>query len=249
MKSGLVDEDPSMETVDVGGSQTVYVKNLNFSTSEEVLEKAFTRTGFQPRAVKIPMKTAPLSKFGASSSAESSGQHDRQLSMGFGFVEFPTEEVALKAMKAMQGKVVDGHALDIKLSTKTLSKTNPPGTDKSSMNTKIIVRNVPFEASRTELLQLFGSFGHLKKVRLPKKFDGTHRGFAFCEFLTSKEAQNAMTTLSRTHLYGRHLVLEWAEASDEDGKVDVDAVREKAKRDAMRAGLGGNEKKRKHLKF
>lgn len=249
MKSGLVDEDPSMETVDVGGSQTVYVKNLNFSTTEEVLEKAFTRTGFQPRAVKIPMKTAPLSKFGASSSAESSGQHDRQLSMGFGFVEFPTEEVALKAMKAMQGKVVDGHALDIKLSTKTLSKTNPPGTDKSSMNTKIIVRNVPFEASRTELLQLFGSFGHLKKVRLPKKFDGTHRGFAFCEFLTSKEAQNAMTTLSRTHLYGRHLVLEWAEASDEDGKVDVDAVREKAKRDAMRAGLGGNEKKRKHLKF
>jgi len=250
MKSGLVNEDPSMEIVDVGGSQTVYVKNLNFSTTEEVLEKAFTRSGFQPRAVKIPTKTAPLSKFGVSSSAELSGKHDtRHLSMGFGFVEFPTEEVALKAMKAMQGKVVDGHALNVKLSTKTLSKPNPPGTDKSSKNTKIIVRNVPFEASRTELLQLFGSFGQLKKVRLPKKFDGTHRGFAFCEFLTSKEAQNAMTTLSRTHLYGRHLVLEWAVASDEGGKVDVDAVREKAKRDAMRTGLGGNDKKRKHLKF
>ena len=60
-----------------------------------------------------------------------------------------------------------------------------------------------------------------------------------------------MTTLSRTHLYGRHLVLEWAEAADEDGngKVDVDVVREKAKRDVMRAGLGGTGKKGKHLKF
>ncbi len=54
-----------------------------------------------------------------------------------------------------------------------------------------------------------------------------------------------MTTLSWTHLYGRHLVLEWAEAADEDenGKVDVDAVKEKAKRDVMQAGLGGTGKR------
>lgn len=243
-KSGFVGEDLT-ESADTGCNQTVYVKNLNFLTTEEALEMAFSQSGFHPRAVKIPTKTAPLAKAGASTSTELSGS--RQLSMGFGFVEFPSQEVALKAIKAMQGKIVDGHALEIKLSTKTLSTTTTPSTDKSSKNTKIIVRNVPFEASRTELLQLFGSFGHLKKVRLPKKFDGSHRGFAFCEFLTSKEAQNAMTTLSRTHLYGRHLVLEWALASDEDGKVDVDAIREKAKRDA--AGLGASDKKRKHIKF
>lgn len=250
MESGLAGDDPTMETADIGGSQTLYVKNLNFTTTELGLEKAFVQAGFQPRAVKIPTKTAPLSKVVASSSAESIDKNsNRQLSMGFGFVELSAEQVALNALKAMQGRVVDGHALEIKLSTKTLSAKSTPATDKSSKNTKIIVRNVPFEASRTELLQLFGSFGQLKKVRLPKKFDGSHRGFAFCEFLTSKEAQNAMTTLSRTHLYGRHLVLEWAEASNEDGQVDVDAIREKAKRDAMRAGLGGSEKKRKHLKF
>jgi multiple RNA-binding domain-containing protein 1 len=68
----------------------------------------------------------------------------------------------------------------------------------------------------------------LKKVRLPKKFDGTHRGFAFVEFLTHQEAQTAMQTLSKTHLYGRHLVLEWA--SD---KEDLDTLREKAQRDVQ----------------
>ena len=246
---GLLEEDPSIEAADTGVSQTVYIKNLNFATTEEQLEQAFVRAGVQPRAVKIPTKAGPTKRHGASPAADSSGSNDnlRRLSLGFGFVEFSSEAEALKAMKALQGKVVDGHALNIKLSTKSISSTKIPAAEKPINRTKIMIRNVPFEATRTELLQLFGSFGQLKKVRLPKKFDGTHRGFAFCEFVTCKEAQNAMTTLSRTHLYGRHLVLEWAEAADEDGsgKVDVDAIREKTKRDAMRAGLGPG----KRLKF
>jgi RNA recognition motif-containing protein len=44
-------------------------------------------------------------------------------------------------------------------------------------------------------------------MSLPKKFDGNHRGFAFVEFLTKKEAQNAFEALQSTHLYGRHMVL------------------------------------------
>ena len=250
----LVHEDPSTETADTmaGVSQTIYVKNLNFSTSEDQLKKAFTKAGCQPRAVKIPTKAAPVKRHKSDTNPSSSNAEMRQVSMGFGFVEFPTEEEALKAMKALQGKLVDGHALEIKLSTKSLSSTKVPPADKSSKNTKIMVRNVPFEATRTELLQLFGSFGQLKKVRLPKKFDGTHRGFAFCEFVTNKEAQNAMTTLSRTHLYGRHLVLEWAaEGGEDEGNTDVGAARERAKRDAMSLGAasGSSKKRGKHLKF
>jgi hypothetical protein len=37
---------------------------------------------------------------------------------------------------------------------------------------------------------------------------GNHRGFAFVEYVTQQEAQNAITALSSTHLYGRHLVSE-----------------------------------------
>ena len=92
-----------------------------------------------------------------------------------------------------------------------------------------MVRNVPFQATRKELLQLFGSYGQLKKVRLPKKFDGSHRGFAFVEFLTGKEALSAMTALSRTHLYGRHLVLEWAD--DDSNDENIEWLRSKVQRD------------------
>lgn len=47
----------------------------------------------------------------------------------------------------------------------------------------------------------------IKSLRLPRKF-GRHRGFAFVEYVTKQEAQNALEALSSTHLYGRHLVSE-----------------------------------------
>ncbi|KAL7538889.1 hypothetical protein ACHAWF_006239 [Thalassiosira exigua] len=248
-KGGSADEDPAADAVDAGASRTLYVKNLSFATSEDRLAKAFEKAGFRPRAAKIPTKAAPSKKRDGDNDKD-----ERQLSMGFGFVEYATEEEAVKAMRSLNGTLVDGHALETKLSTKSLSSSKAPKApeeDKASLNTKIMVRNVPFEATRTELLRLFGTFGQLKRVRLPKKFDGTHRGFAFCEFVTNKEARNAMTALSRTHLYGRRLVLEWA--APEDGRNEnVEKVREKARRDATRAGLGsagGPRKRNKHLKF
>lgn len=45
----------------------------------------------------------------------------------------------------------------------------------------------------------------IKSIRLPKRI-GHHSGFAFVEFGTKQEANNAVQALSSTHLYGRHLV-------------------------------------------
>ena len=61
-----------------------------------------------------------------------------------------------------------------------------------------------------------------------------------------------MAALASTHLYGRHLVLEWADASRDERAEGADAAREKARRDAATSGLGGAggpRKKGKHLKF
>ena len=59
---------------------------------------------------------------------------------------------------------------------------------------KILVRNVPFEATQKEVQELFQAFGGLKCVRLPKKLSGTgtHRGFGFVEFHTHHEAEVRM---------------------------------------------------------
>ena len=100
----------------------------------------------------------------------------------------------------------------------------PASRDKK--NTKLVVRNIAFETSRKDLRQLFSAFGELKQVRLPKKFTGGNRGFAFIEFASHREAVNAFEALASTHLYGRHMVLEWAEDD-----ADLETLRDRAARD------------------
>ncbi|ESL08674.1 hypothetical protein TRSC58_03620 [Trypanosoma rangeli SC58] len=89
----------------------------------------------------------------------------------------------------------------------------PPGCDAL----KLVVKNVPFEATEKDIRDLFSAFSEIRSVRLPRKShqfsshrENNHRGFAFVEFLSEEEAKRAMETLKATHLYGRHLVLQYA---------------------------------------
>ena len=102
------------------------------------------------------------------------------------------------------------------------------------------MRNLPFQASVKEVRELMSAFGQLKTVRLPKKFDGTHRGFAFVEYVSKAEAAKAMGALHATHLYGRHLVLQYAEQ-----ERSVEQLREKVR---SQMGAGDDESGRKRRK-
>ncbi|CAK4643061.1 hypothetical protein LEN26_003632 [Aphanomyces euteiches] len=204
---------------------TLCVKNLNFTTTEKVLEAAFAKFGIL-RKVTIARKKDP--KTGKPT-----------LSMGFGFVEFSTAAAVQKAMKELQGTLIEGHAIDVKLSKKQLRPVKAAkATDVPK--TKVICRNIAFEATVKDVRELFGAFGQLKTVRMPKKFDGKHRGFAFIEFLTEAEAKSAFAALSLSHLYGRHLVLEWAEDAD-----DLESLRVKASRDLASIQDGQRAAKRR----
>ncbi|ETW05940.1 hypothetical protein H310_03574 [Aphanomyces invadans] len=190
---------------------TLCVKNLNFSTTEAVLKAAFEKYGTL-RKVTIARKKDRHGKL--------------NLSMGFGFVEFSTSAAAKNAMQMLQGNLLEGHAMDIKLSRKQLQPVKAKPAKTETPKTKVICRNIAFEATVKDVRELFAAFGQLKTVRMPKKFDGKHRGFAFIEFLTEAEATSAFAALSSSHLYGRHLVLEWAEDAD-----DLETLRAKASRD------------------
>ncbi|KOM48509.1 hypothetical protein LR48_Vigan07g221300 [Vigna angularis] len=85
--------------------------------------------------------------------------------------------------------------------------------EKDKSSTKLLVRNVAFEATEKDLRRLFSPFGQIKSLRLPMKF-GSHRGFAFVKYVNQQEAQNALKALSSTHLYGRHLVIERAKEGE-----------------------------------
>lgn len=127
----LLEDAPEPETSDVA---TLYVRNLNFTTTTERLTEAFKPlSGF--RSAKVKTKIDP--KRGV-------------LSMGFGFVEFSNAETATAALRAMEGFDLEGHKLQIKASHKGADATEErrrEDASKKAASTKILIKNLPFEAT------------------------------------------------------------------------------------------------------
>jgi len=191
-------------------SPTVFVKNLNFDTTEGALEKLFSEIGSVRSCTIVTRKG-------------SENQSSTKLSRGYGFVEYELAENAKRAIQQLQGRLLDGHMLSLRVSeNKAKSRMATDGKEsdhgmKRGRSTKLLVRNVPFEATRRDIRDLFSTFGQLKSVRLPTKMDGNHRGFAFVDFASKGEAASAKEMLKDTHLYGRHLVLEYAKPDQQLG--------------------------------
>ena len=79
-KSDMLEDEEEQTT-------TLYVKNLNFETTEEKLEEFFGSIG--TKKVTIAKKTDPKNP-------------GKMLSRGYGFVEFRTRDDAVKALKDLQ---------------------------------------------------------------------------------------------------------------------------------------------------
>ncbi|MPC22710.1 putative RNA-binding protein 19 [Portunus trituberculatus] len=211
------DSHPSPET-----DTTVYVKNLNFSTTEDLLKQHFEKIGVVSSVLIAKRRGA---------------------SQGYGFVQFLRKADAKKALREMNESTLEDHKLQIKLSEKTLvtslksaRRMHDAGKQTSS---KIMVKNIPFQATAKEVRQLFATFGELKSVRLPQKPESNeHRGFGFVDYVSRQDAKKAFEAVGlSTHLYSRRLVLEWAK--------EEETVEELRKRTAEHFLGGGPKKKTK----
>ena len=214
--------------------RVLYVKNLSFSTDERALEKFCKALKVRPKAVTIVRRRVDK-KNRKSGSTTSTMQ-----SLGYGFLEFLDAASATRALRALHGELLDGHKLQCTTSSKAdganghraapkaaSSAPIPGGKADLPPTPKLLIRNVAFQATKQELKSLFKPFGVLKKLRLPRKFDGSHRGFAFVEYSTRQEAAQAMRSLASAHLYGRHVVIEPA-AADSDS-ADVSELRRRTR--------------------
>ena len=210
------DDDDDGDDAGDAEATRLFVKGLSFNTTDASLRAHFLRAA-----------AAASGRVLAATVATQKGPGGANLSRGFGFVEFDSPGAARSAKRAMQGKELDGRALRLEISSGGGGGGGDDDKDKDKVPkgtsaTKIVVRNVAFEATKRDVQKLFNPFGTLKSCRLPKKFDGSHRGFAFVELSTKREASAALEALAGTHLYGRRLTIERAAESD-----DVETIREK----------------------
>lgn len=209
-------------------TSSLFVRNLNFSTTTEGLTNAFkSLDGFV--SAKVKTKTDP----------KKPGQ---VLSMGFGFCAFRTKEQAQAALKVMDGFVLDGHKLGVKASHRGHDAAEEQRKQDlakkiAAQRTKLVIKNLPFEASKKDVRTLFATYGKVVALRIPKKFNSTSRGFAFAEFSTAKEALNALNSLKDTHLLGRRLVIDFAEAEEVDPEEQIKAMEKKMRGQADKVAL------------
>ncbi|KFA73078.1 hypothetical protein S40288_02761 [Stachybotrys chartarum IBT 40288] len=225
-------EDEQVETT------SLFVRNLNFATTTSRLAEAFgALDGFVSARVKTKMDP------------KKPGQ---TLSMGFGFVEFRTKEQAQAGLKVMDGYVLDEHTLAVKASHRGYDaaeerRREDKAKKAAGQRTKIVIKNLPFQATKKDVRALFGTYGQLRSVRVPKKADYTTRGFAFADFVTPREAENALNALRDTHLLGRKLVLDFAEAEAVDAEEEIEKMQRKVGRQVNKVALqqltGGGRKR------
>ncbi|XP_059052068.1 probable RNA-binding protein 19 [Achroia grisella] len=236
----MKDEVKTHETIDNTPepeiNTTLFIKNLNFKTTEDTLKSHFSECG-KIHSITIAKKKDP--------------KHPGQLlSMGYGFVQFYKQQDLNEALKLLQHSTLDGKTLELKRSERgnTIEDKTSKKTNKATIQngTKLLVRNVPFQANRNELHEIFRAFGEIKTLRLPKKLSpgsDQHRGFAFVDYYSKADAKSAFEALCQsTHLYGRRLVLEWADQADEN--EDIDALRKRTAQ-AFNAKSPGGKKSKK----
>ena len=148
---------------------TLYVKNLDFSTTQTGLTNAFkTFPGFRLATLKT----------------KSSGKGGEKLSMGFGFVTFQSKELASAAMNS--GVVLDGRKLELKFARQGVNevKSSTATSAKGPSRKKLVVKNLGFNVSKRDLRELFGyltSYTFLALLTLIGRTDI----FSLCDCLRS----------------------------------------------------------------
>lgn len=158
-KAEQLKEDDDDDDTPPESNTTLFIKNLNFETDETKIRDAFKHIG--------PIHTIQIAK------KRNPENSKKQIPLGYGFIQFKMSSSAEKALRAMQFSEIDDKRIELKRSDRTLQVTAQAERKqtKSSQkgSTKIMVKNIPFQANVNEIRDIFKTFGELKAVRLPKK--------------------------------------------------------------------------------
>jgi multiple RNA-binding domain-containing protein 1 len=191
----------------MNNQNSVYITNLNFTTTNEEIENLISKKGLpKVKVVKIIFK--------------------ENKSMGFGFIDCHTREDAENLIKTLQGELLGNHMLKLSLSKKKgpvsninqlNNKQNLKKIKKEEIkeNNKLMIRNIAFQSNEKELRELIRNIAELKTLRCPRKVNGELRGFGFAEFGDVEDAKKVLAFLGNVHFYGRKLVVEFAKGESQ----------------------------------
>ena len=114
-------------------------------------------------------------------------------SLGYAFIEYPTEKLAIDAISQLDGLQMK----DKKLKVSYARQSSP-----EIKNSNVYVAGLPAHTTEDQLYQLFSPFGKIITHKLLVNSDNTSRGVGFVRYALKSEAQNAIESMSGKHLDG-----------------------------------------------
>lgn len=182
--------DPGLRKSGVGN---IFVKNLDKSIDNQQLCDTF-------------------SKFGNILSCKVSTSQ-RGDSLGYGFVHYESEESALKAVEAVDGKMIAGSTVSV---APFKSKAERGVGNKF---TNLYIKNIPGEFKDEDFKTAFDKFGAITSSKVIFDAEGKSKGFGFVNYTTPDEAKAAITEMNNFEIAeGKKLVVTRAQKKAEREK-------------------------------
>jgi len=104
-------------------------------------------------------------------------------SLGYAFIEYPSENLALEAINTLDGTKMEGKTLKV-----SYARQSSP----DIKNSNVYVAGLPDHVSENDLYTLFTPFGKIITHKLLTNSDKTSKGVGFVRYSLKSEAQNAI---------------------------------------------------------
>lgn len=155
------------EKVKYDNATCLYVGNLSPTTFDNDLFKHFAAKGYRLKNAKVML------------------DQTTRKSRCFGYLNFFTQEEAIRCFNEQNNTLVDGKQL-------VLNKKKDSEFDADA---NIVVTNLPQEMTQGQVYELFKQFGPIISCKLEINSDGKSRGYAFVQYEHVEAAQSAIAKL------------------------------------------------------
>lgn len=162
--------------------KTVYVKNIDYGTTEETLKKAFEKFG--------KVLTCRILKYSF---------HGHLFSKGKGFIEFEDTDTVEKVFNE-QNIEVDGRILLVVQAYKKYEIKNDTA----------FIAGIPQGTTRNDILDTFKDYNALDARVVYEDAHGLRGGYAFIKFSSTNDRNKAINEMKRFDLKGKKSKLSYA---------------------------------------
>ena len=182
--------DPSLRKK---GSGNIFIKNLDKAIDSKALYDTFSAFG-HILSCKVAM--------------------DENGSRGYGFVHFAEMESAEKAIKSVNGMLLNDKKVYVGLHVPRRERESKEEEFKKNF-TNVFVKNIPESVDDQKFAEMFEAYGAITSAALTKDENGKSKGFGFVNFEDHEAADKAVEEMNEKEIDGKALFVGRAQKKSE----------------------------------